>query len=241
MPEKFPKDLQPLLNDLDTPSLKLLLQSLYGLNPEVDSRITLGLKRHDHSEFAKLIKARLSSIKRSKKFIDYREGAAFADNLQTLADDIAAFGEYNPKLAFELFSAFMDSHPSVFNRADDSNGYVGDVFRSGVTTWIRLARGYRATPGCRLDWLATIEALHLDNGYGAWDSLICNSLGLLSEDELHTLSKRFERHLAKFLQSDANNNPTHRFNVQTIQFSTGLSAVAQALKNVSLYERAVLW
>ena len=85
-----------------------------------------------------------------------------------MADDIAAFGEHNPKLAFELFLAFMDLHRSVFDRADDSNGYIGDVFRwDGVETLIKLARAYRADPSCQVDWLGLIEARHLDNPYAA--------------------------------------------------------------------------
>ena len=239
MSELFPENLQALLNDLDAKSLRALLKSLYGLSPEVDSRITLGLKRSDHSEFAKLIKARLSGIKRGKKFISYYEGAAFANSLQALADDIAVFGEHNPKVAFELFLAFMDLHRSVLDRADDSNGYISDVFRwDGVKTLIKLARAYRADPSCQVDWLGLIEARHLDNPYAAWDHLICKSLGLLSEDELMTLNARFEQRWAQFQQSQAENADKRRFSFEGIKIKTGLSAIAEALKNIELYERA---
>ena len=68
--------------------------------------------------------------------------------------------------------------------------------------------------------------------------MICNCLGLLTEDELMTLNERFEQRLAQFQQSQAENGAAHRFSFEGIKIKTGLSTIAEALKNIERYERA---
>ena len=73
-------------------------------------------------------KKRLASLKRSRRFIDWRESSGFARELEMLLQGLKV-GVTEPLLGIELIAAFYEIDKSVFERCDDSNGHVGDVFR----------------------------------------------------------------------------------------------------------------
>lgn len=70
----------------------------------------------------------LAGLKRSRRFIDWRESREFARRLDGLLDDLEA-GVKDPWTGVELIGKFFEADGSVFGRCDDSNGMVGDVFR----------------------------------------------------------------------------------------------------------------
>jgi len=73
-------------------------------------------------------KKKLSSIKRSQRFIGWRESSDFAAELQTLLEDLRA-GVSDPSVGIELISFFYKADGIVLNKCDDSNGNIGDVYR----------------------------------------------------------------------------------------------------------------
>lgn len=73
------------------------------------------------------VKKKIASLKRSTKFIDWRHSSDFADSLSLLLDDLKACSP-DPCLGVELVAAFYETDDSVFERSDDSNGSLGEVY-----------------------------------------------------------------------------------------------------------------
>ena len=77
------------------------------------------------------LSAKLSAIRRSRRFIEYRESATFANDLTTLLQDLKT-NISDPRTGLELLSSFFECDRSIFKRSDDSDGIIGDVFRFDV-------------------------------------------------------------------------------------------------------------
>jgi hypothetical protein len=71
---------------------------------------------------------KLTGLKRSRRFIDWRESLRFARKLEVLLQDLKA-GVTDPLAGVELVAAFYEADNSVLGNCDDSDGCVGDVFR----------------------------------------------------------------------------------------------------------------
>lgn len=182
----------------------------------------------------KVLKARIQSFRRGTKFISYSEGSRFAQTLDVLQEDILCLRESNPQACFTLMDLFVGLHESVLNRADDSDGSVGDAFRGAVQNWLAVAEDYMKLPSCKVDWLALIRDKHNSNNFGIWDDLIANSLGVLTEEQLRQLASEFEQiaHNSQVTHAEKSWNPVE------LRASIGMSNVARALGDVALYEKA---
>ncbi len=73
-------------------------------------------------------KKKLSGLKRSRRFIDWRGAAGFARELEVLLQDLKA-GVDDPFTGVELVAAFYGADNTIFEMCDDSSGNIGDVFR----------------------------------------------------------------------------------------------------------------
>ena len=70
----------------------------------------------------------------------------------------------DPPTALALFQAFIDADASWFERADDSDGVIGDAVRSACRHWLRAAARCE-TPPCV--WPDRLLELYLADQYGA--------------------------------------------------------------------------
>ncbi len=73
-------------------------------------------------------KKKLSGLKHSRRFIDWRGAASFARELEMLLQDVKA-GVDDPPTGVELVAAFYEADNTIFEMCDDSSGNIGDVFR----------------------------------------------------------------------------------------------------------------
>jgi hypothetical protein len=130
------------------------------------------------------IKAQFSALKRRKRFVDWREVRALADELTELLADIKRTVA-DPQSGVELTAAFFQLEESVFVRVDDSNGEIGDVFRNEATDLLvhyALQHGDKA-------WLRHVTlGLLRANDYGACDGVMSVSKRYLGEVELRALA-----------------------------------------------------
>jgi hypothetical protein len=72
-------------------------------------------------------KTKLTSLNRRRRFISWKESAAFAQELMMLLEDLKS-GVDNPRAGVELAAAFYQADGAVFDQCDDSSGNVSDVF-----------------------------------------------------------------------------------------------------------------
>jgi hypothetical protein len=73
-------------------------------------------------------KRKLSALKRSKKFIDWRSTAKFCQDLKGLLHNLE-LGVDDPLTGIKLIAAFYESSNLILERCDDSHGNIDDVFR----------------------------------------------------------------------------------------------------------------
>jgi hypothetical protein len=73
-------------------------------------------------------KISLGALKKRKRFISRGESRSLAHELEELLNDLKNEAE-DPRAALEELAAFYKADKAIFERCDDSNGYVGDVFR----------------------------------------------------------------------------------------------------------------
>lgn len=94
----------------------------------------------DPKKIVSLIKKEISSLKRSTRYVDYYESSALADRLNQLRlriiEDVCS---KSPKHAWELMLEFLDLHEKTFDRVDDSNGSIGDVFREACESLANIS------------------------------------------------------------------------------------------------------
>ena len=83
-------------------------------------------------------KQKLSGLKHSRRFIDWRRASGFARELEMLLQDLKS-GVDDPITGVELVAAFYEADNTIFEMCDDSSGNIGDVFRDAKELFAEYA------------------------------------------------------------------------------------------------------
>ncbi|MBE0584658.1 MAG: hypothetical protein IH612_12990, partial [Desulfofustis sp.] len=123
-------------------SAKSRKQKLIELGAETLAEVLLNLAVHfdeaddlidrliaTPKENVQRFKKKLSVLKQSRRFIDWRGVSSFARELEMLLQDVKA-GVADPLTGVEFVAAFYEADSTIFEMCDDSSGTIGDVFRS---------------------------------------------------------------------------------------------------------------
>lgn len=132
-------------------------------------RMALAAKE-DASSLAHEIDKRLKTIRRSASFLDWDKVRPLAHELAQLRQTIVGpLADQSLRQAVEQMRLFLSLAESVYARADDSSGVLGDVFRQGGedlgTLWVRA--GNQKPEELAAEILSLIES----DGYGVFDEL----------------------------------------------------------------------
>ncbi|KFX17411.1 hypothetical protein JV35_17285 [Pectobacterium betavasculorum] len=130
----------------------------------------------------------------------------------------------------------MSTHSRVYERADDSDGAIGESYAAALSVWVNAASQWRAQSGKTRNWTDEIKKRHNENDYAVWDGLIAQSGMLLTESELSQLAQDFESEYTAALVAA----PQNEYNFRAAHATLGISGVARALKDVTLFERSIL-
>ena len=135
---------------------------------------------------------RLRAIEEDHRLFDYRESGALADTLDGLRKAIVTdLLPREPRAAVTLLDRFLRLDRSVFERSDDSDGFIGDIFRQAVTD---CGRAWLSVPDRDPVVLAgLVFALFSGNDYNVLDDIIPafrDTLGGPGLDELERLIRR---------------------------------------------------
>jgi hypothetical protein len=189
----------------------------------------------DPAALANALGKRIQSLRRGRKFIDYRASFDFSRELDALLADIeSGLLATSPKQAFDLVDKFLATAEPALNRVDDSGGAVGDVYRQAVLLWLTAAKGWQ---DAKVDWPERVYQLYQQNDYGVLDPLLPNAQILLTQDQLKQLAWRYESELRKALKSPEQQD---NFNYAALRSGVALGSIAQALHDPALYERSIL-
>ena len=141
------------------------------------------------AEVAREVRKRLSTIARSQSFVDWHRYRALVDDLQTQRKAIAeTIGPADPDEAFELLWRLIELAPGLYNRADDSSGAMGDVFRDAVVDLGVVATKARVEPE---SLAARVFGALCNNDYAQYDGLIESLAPALGSQGLAALKARF--------------------------------------------------
>ena len=140
-------------------------------------------------ENIKRFKKKLSSIKRSQHFIDWRESSGFANELRALLEDLKA-GVSEPSVGIELISLFYKSDRIILNRCDDSNGNIGDVFRIDAQI---LFTEYASLCEDKEKVASVIFKLSQNDDYGVRDTLIDCAGKCLPEANIRSMIAKLQK------------------------------------------------
>lgn len=178
------------LETLGAKRLATLLMEAAERDAGLKRRLRLELTAMKEPEsLAAEVRKRLSQISRARSYADWHQVRELADDLdsqrQTIANQVAKIDAVD---ALELMWRFMELAESVYERCDDSNGLIGDVFRAACRDLGPLAEMARPDPVALADRIFT--ALN-DNGFGQYDGLIETLTPVLGNEGLDHLKARF--------------------------------------------------
>jgi hypothetical protein len=205
-----------------------ILMVLSEEDSDVRRRLRLELAGQAGTEdIASEIAKRLTSIRKARSFIDWQKAREFVKDLDLqramIVDRVA---ESRPDLALDLMWQFMSAAEPVFNRIDDSNGTVGDVFRSACSDLGTLATKAKPDPGGLAE---RVFSSIIDNGYGVFDELVAVVFPALGETGVALLKSKLNAAL-----TDCSNKPAkYDWRVDTLR--RALQDVASGEGNVDGY------
>ena len=140
-------ELRAKLEEVDRDQLMSLITQLADEDDGIRDRAEALALRGEPTAHADTLKQRLERWKRARHFISYSESTAFARQLDIWLDELEEeLLAVNPEATWELADAFLRSDRQVFDRADDSNGAIGDAYRRSCGLWLRAAAKLGASP-----------------------------------------------------------------------------------------------
>ena len=164
---------------------ELLLEVTTG-NAALQRRLRLELSAaQGPGEVAREVRKRFAALRRSTSFVDWRGRHKLVQDLEAhLSMIVDKVAPEDPETAFDLFWALLDLAPSIHERADDSHGNIGDVFRDAMAEFQEI--GPRAASDSHA-LAERIFAALMDNDYGQFDGLIDVLGETLGEEGLERL------------------------------------------------------
>jgi len=223
-------ELEACLVQLGPERLAAELLDLADYDRDIARRVKLLSREGDPGALAIELKRRINGLKRSSRFVHYRESAGLGKQLRELVEVIEErVLPHDPAKAFELADAFVATDKKTFDRVDDSSGIVADAYRDACGTWLRAAAGARGAT----NWVERIYEVAAEEDYGVRERILREAAILLSEHELRRLARRYEAD-ALGARRDVDGFCDDAFSARV-----RLGLVAEALRDPVLYERSV--
>jgi len=198
-------------------------------DPAVRDRLDLLAVEHDALALGDALKRRIAALGRAQNFISYGRSFSFARELQYVVTTIRERAlPCQPALAFELADAFLKTDARVFERADDSSGSIGDVYRDACRLWLEAAS--RCRDG--RNWVGLLHDTVGKDDYGVRGDLLPNAAILLSEEEIRRLVARYLGDAGPARPDDDELDWT------SLSAASSVCQLAIALRDPRLYEEA---
>ena len=168
---------------------ELLIEVSTG-NAAVKRRLRLELAgAHNPDEVAKEVRKRLTTIARSRTFIDWQNRRTLIEDLEAQRSAIVKqVANADLTEALELMWRFMALANSIFERCDDSSGTVISIFHAACRNLAEIVQVAKVAPEVLAE--QAFNALY-ENDYGQYDELIGVLSPALGPTGLELLKERF--------------------------------------------------
>jgi hypothetical protein len=121
--------LKEKLADIDADTLRNFILDLYLRYPELSDKMEALTLANDPVALSKVLGKRIASLRRGRRFIDYRVSFDFVTELEAVLTDIeSGLLERSPEHAFDLVARFLATAEPMLNRVDDSGKACNPVF-----------------------------------------------------------------------------------------------------------------
>ena len=192
MPKAPAESLEAFLQRQEVCTLAAVLVELAADHEVVQERLARMQLADRPDKLAASFRKTLAAWRRSTKFYGYRESREFGRELEAWLDQVAReLAAKDPPAAVALFESFIESDASWFDRADDSDGCIGDAVRAACRHWLTAA-ALCETPADV--WPERLMKLVAADEYSARDELLRRADLLLDESALAGLVALFEAH-----------------------------------------------
>ena len=218
------RDPRKKLIELGAPSLADALIGLCSRNDDAAALVDRLVSTPKENQ--KRFKAKMAGLKRSRRFIDWREVSDFARVLEALLADLRA-GVDDPRTGMELVASFFECDNSTFERCDDSNGIVSSVFSFDA----RDLFVYYAAQFEDKDWISELLLkLYERDDYATREVLLDAASEFLPNESLRRLA-------GQLWQRAENEEPASR---TARHWLRGVESLARQLGDAALFEKASL-
>ena len=167
-------------------------------------------------------KKKLSGLKRSRRFIDWRGASSFARELEMLLQDLKS-GVDDPLTGVEMVAAFYESDNTIFEMCDDSSGNIGDVFRYDAK---ELFVDYASRCSDKDKIADIILKVNQKDNYGIRDTLIDCAGVCLPEEIIRTMIATLQKWADK--EKDEYGKRHHLRSIESL---------ARQIKDAKLFEK----
>ncbi|MFA7231507.1 MAG: DUF6880 family protein [Victivallaceae bacterium] len=165
-------------------------------------------------------KLKVSALKNSSGFVDYRHSEEFADELSGMLGELAE-SNAAPETGLQLVASFIETDSEVFNYCDDSSGMIGGVYSDEASG---LFAQY-ASRCKKKEFVENILYRLLDkDGYGVRDTLLDCANKFLPKNSLRRMFETYRNKPAK------NADGYSDYNVSSV-----LTALAKQMKEPELF------
>jgi hypothetical protein len=175
-----------------------------------------------------VLRSRLVTLSRSRSMLPYDRGRELIAELDELrATIIETIAATDSRLAFELLWEFLDLHPSILERVDDSSGRVGSVFRIVCDDLGPIAQ----QAGIEPEALAATVFEHVTNNrYGIYDGLVVSLAAALGQRGRAALRRLLLQRRQQYLTED------RREEIAAGRYDFTLSCLSLALRDIAKCE-----
>ncbi len=141
------------------------------------------------TENIKRFKKKMTSLKRSKRFIRWGASSKLSNELETLLQDLKA-GVSDPLTGVELIASFYETDKGTLGHCDDSSGIVGNVYRF---TAQELFIEYASHCDEKKKITKILLKLNKKDDYGVRDTLIDCVNEYLPESDIRFMISEFQK------------------------------------------------
>jgi len=165
---------------------------------------------------------KLSSLKRSRRFVGWGESSRFARELEMLLQDLKA-GVTDPLTGVEMVAAFYETDEGVLGHSDDSSGHIGDVFRFDAKE-LFVEYAYRCNAKEKVADI--ILKLNRKDDYGIRDTLVECAGECLPEPVIRSMISELQKRA-----NDEKDEYAKRHHLMLIEL------LARQIKDAKLFEK----
>jgi hypothetical protein len=167
-------------------------------------------------------KKKLSALKRSRPFVDWRGARALARELEMLLQDLKS-GVDDPFTGVTLVASFYEADTIIFEKCNDSSGIIGDVFRYDAR---EMFVDYASRCSAKEKIAELILRMNVKDSYGVRQFLV-NSAG-------ECLPEPIIRSMITILQERAENEKDE---YDRRHHSVLIESLARQIKDAKLFEK----